>query len=51
MLRLNVAAVGLSVFVGTEYETQTIENLAELVNMCEDYGIPVMAVTAVGKET
>ncbi len=50
MLRLNVAAVGLSVFVGTEYETQTIENLAELVNMCEDYGIPVMAVTAVGKE-
>ncbi len=50
MLRLNVAAVGLSVFVGTEYETQSIENLAELVNMCEDYGIPVMAVTAVGKE-
>lgn len=50
MLRLNVAAVGLSVFVGTEYETQSIENLAELVNTCEDYGIPVMAVTAVGKE-
>ena len=50
MLRLNVAAVGLSIFVGTEYETQTLESLAELVNDCEEYGIPVMAVTAVGKE-
>jgi len=50
MLRLNVAAVGLSIFVGTPYERQTLENLAELVSTCEDYGIPVMAVTAVGKE-
>lgn len=50
MLRLNVAAVGLSIFVGTPYERQTLENLAELVSACEDYGIPVMAVTAVGKE-
>lgn len=51
IIRLNVSAVGLSIFVGTEYETQTILNLAELVNQCEDFGIPVMAVTAVGKET
>lgn len=50
MIRLNVAAVGLSVFVGTDYEKQTLESLAMLVNDCEDYGIPVMAVTAVGKE-
>jgi putative autoinducer-2 (AI-2) aldolase len=50
MIRLNVAAVGLSVFVGTDYERQTLESLALLVNDCEDYGIPVMAVTAVGKE-
>ena len=50
MIRLNVAAVGLSIFVGTEYERQTLESLALLVNECEDYGIPVMAVTAVGKE-
>ncbi len=49
-LRLNVAGVGLSVFVGSEYEKQTLNNLAQLVNECEDYGIPVMAVTAVGKE-
>jgi len=50
MIRLNVAAVGLSIFVGTDYERQTLESLALLVNECEDYGIPVMAVTAVGKE-
>jgi putative autoinducer-2 (AI-2) aldolase len=50
ILRLNAAAVGVSVFVGTDYERQTLMNLAQLVNDCEDYGIPVMAVTAVGKE-
>ncbi len=50
ILRLNVAAVGVSVFVGSEYERESLMNLAEMVNLCEDYGIPVMAVTAVGKE-
>lgn len=50
IIRLNVAAVGISVFVGTDYEKETLLNLAKLVNECEDYGIPVMAVTAVGKE-
>ena len=49
-IRLNVAAVGLSVFVGTDYEHDSLLNLAELVNEGERYGIPVMAVTAVGKE-
>lgn len=50
VIRLNAAAVGVSVFIGTEYERQTLENLSTMVNDCEDYGIPVMAVTAVGKE-
>jgi len=50
IVRLNVSAVGLSVFVGSAYEHQTLINLANLVNQCEPYGIPVMAVTAVGKE-
>jgi putative autoinducer-2 (AI-2) aldolase len=50
VVRLNAAAVGLSVFVGTQYEKQTLLNLAHLVDECEEYGIPVMAVTAVGKE-
>ena len=50
IIRLNAAAVGISIFVGSDYERQTLMNLAELVNKCENYGIPVMAVTAVGKE-
>lgn len=50
IIRLNAAAVGISVFVGSDYEHQTLLNLAKLVNECENYGIPVMAVTAVGKE-
>jgi putative autoinducer-2 (AI-2) aldolase len=50
ILRLNVCAVGISIFVGTDFEHQTLLNLSKLVNECEEYGIPVMAVTAVGKE-
>jgi putative autoinducer-2 (AI-2) aldolase len=40
----------MSIFVGSPYERETLTSLAELVNRCENYGIPVMAVTAVGKE-
>ncbi len=50
IIRLNVAAVGISIFVGSDYEHETLLNLAKIVNQCEDYGIPVMAVTAVGRE-
>ena len=50
IIRLNASAVGVSVFVGSDYEHQSLMNLSKLVNECEDYGIPVMAVTAVGKE-
>ena len=49
-IRLNVAAVGMSIFVGSDYEYDSLVNLGKLVNECENYGIPVMAVTAVGKE-
>src|SRR3989338_4027694 len=49
-IRLNVSAVGISIFIGSDYEKQTLLNLANLVNDAEEYGIPVMAVTAVGKE-
>ncbi len=50
IVRCNATAVGVSVFIGSEYEKQTLKNLADMVNMCEPYDIPVMAVTAVGKE-
>jgi putative autoinducer-2 (AI-2) aldolase len=50
IIRLNARAASMSVFVGSKYEHQSLSNLAKLVDECEDYGIPVMAVTAVGKE-
>jgi putative autoinducer-2 (AI-2) aldolase len=50
IIRLNAAAVGISVYVGSKYEHQTIMALSKLVDECSDYGIPVMAVTAVGRE-
>lgn len=49
-IRLNASAVALSIFVGTEHERQTLKNLSKLVDKGEKYGIPVLAVTAVGKE-
>ena len=49
-IRLNASAVGISVFVGSEHEKETLLNLSKLVNEGERYGIPVMAITAVGKE-
>lgn len=48
-LRLNASAVTLSVFVGEEGERETLLNLAKLVDAGEKYGVPVLAVTAVGK--
>src|SRR5262245_19372158 len=50
VIRVNAAAVGISVVIGSDYEKQTLDNLAQMVNLCEPYGIPVMGVTAVGKE-
>ena len=49
-VRLNASAVGISVFIGSEYERQSLLNLGKLVDEGEKYGIPVMAVTAVGRE-
>jgi len=49
-IRLNACAVGISIFVGSDYERQSLLNLSKLVDEGEKYGIPVMAVTAVGKE-
>ena len=50
VIRLNASAVSMSVFVGTSGENKSLTNLGALVDECEDYGIPVMAVTSVGRE-
>jgi putative autoinducer-2 (AI-2) aldolase len=49
-VRLNASAVAVSVFVGSEHERETLMNLSGLVNEGERFGVPVLAVTAVGRE-
>ena len=49
-IRINATMVTCSVFIGAEYENETIGNLTRLVSDAEQYSIPVLAVTAVGKE-
>jgi putative autoinducer-2 (AI-2) aldolase len=49
-VRINACAVAVQVFIGGEYETQSVRNMTLLVDAGQRYGIPVLAVTAVGKE-
>jgi putative autoinducer-2 (AI-2) aldolase len=49
-IRINASAITCSVYIGQEFERQSIENLSRIVNEGQNYGIPVLAVTAVGKE-
>jgi putative autoinducer-2 (AI-2) aldolase len=49
-LCLNVSALAVQVFIGGEFETRSVHNMTRLVDMGLRYGIPVMGVTAVGKE-
>jgi putative autoinducer-2 (AI-2) aldolase len=49
-VRLNVAAVAIQVYIGGEFETQTVHNLTRMVDRANRYGVAVLGVTAVGKE-
>ena len=49
-IRLNASGIGIQVFIGGEYESRSVRNMTRLVDMGIRYGIPVMAVTAVGKD-
>jgi putative autoinducer-2 (AI-2) aldolase len=48
-IRMDAAGVAVSVFIGSANQQQTILNLTDMINCAEEYGIPVLAVTAVGK--
>jgi len=48
-VRLNVAAVALSIYVGSPNQKESLLNLTKLIDKGQRYGIPVLAVTAVGK--
>ncbi len=49
-LRVNAAALAVQVFIGGEYESQSVLNMTRLVDLGNRYGMPVLAVTAVGRE-
>jgi putative autoinducer-2 (AI-2) aldolase len=49
-VRLNAAGVGIQVFIGGEFETRSIHNMTRLVDAGLRVGMPVMGVTAVGKD-
>lgn len=49
-IRLNVSALAVQVFIGGEFETRSVNNMTRLVDMGNRYGIPTLAVTAVGKD-
>jgi 3-hydroxy-5-phosphonooxypentane-2,4-dione thiolase len=49
-VRMNVHALAVQVFVGGEHETRSVQNMTTLVDAGFRYGLPVLGVTAVGKE-
>jgi putative autoinducer-2 (AI-2) aldolase len=49
-IRLNASALAVSIYVGSPFEKQTLVSLARLVDEGQRYGIPVLAVTAVGRD-
>jgi putative autoinducer-2 (AI-2) aldolase len=50
VIRLNASAMAVQVFIGGENESQSVHNLTRLVDAGQKYGVPVLAVTAVGRE-
>ena len=49
-IRLNAAAITTQIYIGAEYEHQSIKNLIQLIDTGNRVGIPTMAVTGVGAE-
>jgi putative autoinducer-2 (AI-2) aldolase len=49
-LRLNACGVGVQVFIGGPMETKTVHNMTRLIDAGLRYGVPVLGVTAVGRE-
>ncbi len=49
-IRLGVSALAVQVFIGGEHETRSVHNMTRLVDLGNRYGIPVLGVTAVGKD-
>ena len=48
-LRMNASAVAFSIMVGAKFERDTLLAFSSLIDQAERYGMPTLAVTAVGK--
>lgn len=49
-IRVNASAMAAQIYIGSEYEHQSIGNLIKLVDLGNKYGIPMLAVTGVGRD-
>jgi putative autoinducer-2 (AI-2) aldolase len=49
-IRMNVSAMAVQIFIGGEFESRTVHEMTRLVDLGNRYGMPILAVTAVGKE-
>jgi putative autoinducer-2 (AI-2) aldolase len=49
-IRMNASAVAIQCFIGAAGEARSLEDLCRAVDSGERYGIPVLGVTAVGKQ-
>jgi len=49
-IRLNACAMAVQVFIGGEFERESIMNMTQMVDIGTRYGIPTLAVTAVGTD-
>lgn len=49
-LRMNACAMAAQVYIGSEYQHQSIKNVIKLIDTGMRYGMPTLAVTGVGKD-
>ncbi len=49
-VRMNASAMAVQVYIGGEFETQSVKNMTTLVDAGLRVGMPTVGVTAVGKE-
>ena len=48
-IRLNASVLAVQVFIGSQHERQSLQNLTNLIDAASRYGIAVMGVVAVGR--
>lgn len=49
-VKINASALACQVFIGSDNEVESLKNLTDTIDAGNKYGIPVLGVTAVGKQ-